>query len=424
MNPLSKLLAGLAAVGALSAAPTRADEKPDAPKPGAKPDEKKPEIDPKDVRVGPPPELAELRKAVEDAARKGENVEEIRKQLDALEKALAGKPWVKPKPGEETPSRPPLADPGRLPPPIAFPNPRIQPDAELMQKVQELMLKAALLRPDDPAGAEKLLKEARELMGKAPGGLLLPPPIFDVRPVPAAGRGSRLGIRVEDLTAAAAERLNVPGRRGVLAAEIVPGSPAEKAGLKANDVILEFDGKAVSDPTEFVRTVQTRKPGEKINLVYARDGKKVEAKGIVLADLDNRRGGIDLIPGALDPRILPVPVPVPGVELVPLPLPNAIPPLDPAALPPPIKFPANLAPGKSRSVNVRIQNDAVTIDADEDGVKFVITGTVAGGKVEVSKISVTKDKKTVDAESIEKLPAEFRDSAKSIMDGVKVSGGK
>ena len=52
-------------------------------KPAAK-DEKKPAFDPKDVRVGPPPELAALREAVEDAAKKGENVEEIRKQLEVL----------------------------------------------------------------------------------------------------------------------------------------------------------------------------------------------------------------------------------------------------------------------------------------------------------------------------------------------------
>src|SRR5262245_37358360 len=86
-------------------------------KPAAKDD--KPAIDPKDVRVGPPPELAELRKAVEDAAKKGENVDEIRKQLDALEKVLAGKAWVKPKPVEEppapqTPPAAPLALPGNF----------------------------------------------------------------------------------------------------------------------------------------------------------------------------------------------------------------------------------------------------------------------------------------------------------------------
>src|SRR5258707_1031507 len=80
------------------------DKKTDEKKVDEKKADPKPSIDPKDVRVGPPPELADLRKAVEEAARKGENVDEIRKQLDALEKALAGKAWVKPKPVEEPPA--------------------------------------------------------------------------------------------------------------------------------------------------------------------------------------------------------------------------------------------------------------------------------------------------------------------------------
>src|SRR5438552_5427813 len=98
-----------------------ADEpKPDGDKPAQKADEKKPE-----VMVGPPPELAALRKAVEDAARKGENVDEVRKQLDALEKALTGKAWAKPKPVEPQPeTAPPVRPaPGIRPlPPVRVPD--------------------------------------------------------------------------------------------------------------------------------------------------------------------------------------------------------------------------------------------------------------------------------------------------------------
>jgi hypothetical protein len=70
----------------LLAAAVRADEPKAAPKTIP--------IDPKEVKVGPPPELARLRKAVDEAARKGENVDEIRKELEALEKAFVGRAWV------------------------------------------------------------------------------------------------------------------------------------------------------------------------------------------------------------------------------------------------------------------------------------------------------------------------------------------
>src|SRR4051812_26930029 len=92
------------------------DPKPDG-KPPQKTDEKKAE-----VMVGPPPELAELRKAVEGAARKGENVGGARRRLDALEKALTGKPWTKPKGVEPEPEPLPPAGvaPGIRPLPPGF----------------------------------------------------------------------------------------------------------------------------------------------------------------------------------------------------------------------------------------------------------------------------------------------------------------
>lgn len=253
-----------------------------------KPADKKPAFDPKDVRVGPPPELAALRQAVEDAARKGENVDEIRKQLDALETALAGKPWVKPKPADEPPApsgvRP--VPPRDVPPFFGG----IQPapaDLEAIQKAQKLMLEAALLQADDPKKAAELMKEARELMmkGLRPGGGLVVP-VFPGGGLvlPPRGGNARLGIRVESVPPALAEKAGIPDGRGVRVAEVLPDTAAEKAGLKAGDIITEFAGKPVGDdPTEFVRTVQGTR-GAKVDITYYRDGKKAEAKGVQLAD--------------------------------------------------------------------------------------------------------------------------------------------
>lgn len=386
MMRYSRWLASLAAVAALHTA-AFAQEKKDEPK---KAEEPKPAIDPKEVRVGPPPELAELRKAVEDAARKGENVDEIRKQLESLEKALAGKAWVRPKPVEE-PADPPRRNPREdVPRPVPLPFPG---GAELMPenllKAQELMLKAALLRADNPAEAEKLMRKAAELMGVNRGALLLPPrmDLFPVLP----GRGSRLGVRVEEVPEAMIERFDLPKDNGILAAEIVPDSAAEKAGLKAGDVIVEFAGKPVgTDPTRFVRAVQGMKPGEKVDITYFRKGKKEEAKGIPLSDLEPRRE-FEVPRNA--PPLLPLPVPI-----------------DPELLP----------RGANKSLNVQVTNGKAVIEAVEDGVKVSIEGTVADGNVTPTTIAVTEGRKTVDAESIDKLPAEHRDRVKRILGEVKV----
>lgn len=388
MKRYSRWLASLAAVAALHTAAV-AQEKTDTPK---KAEEPKPAVDPKDVRVGPPPELAELRKAVEDAARKGENVDEIRKQLEAVEKALAGKAWVRPKPVED-PAEPPRRGPRDVvPQPVPLPGVELRM-AENLQKAQELMLKAALLRAEDPAEAERLMKRAAELMGVNRGGGLLLPPRIDVLPgLPGLpGRGSRLGVRVEEVPEAMIERFDLPKDNGILAAEIVPDSAAEKAGLKAGDVIVEFAGKPVgTDPTRFVRIVQAMRPGEKVDVVYYRKGKKEEAKGIQLADLEPRRD----FEAPRNPPAPPRVVPLPGFD----PNPRV----------------------ENKSLNVQVTDGKATIEANEDGVKVSIEGTVTGGKVTPTKIAVTEGRKTVDAESIEKLPAEHRDRVKRILGEVKV----
>jgi hypothetical protein len=112
---------------------------------------------PKDGRSDPPAELTALRTAVEEAARKGENVEDIRKQLEGVEKAMIGRTLTAPKPMPPTePAQPNPARP-RLPRPIQplplpvppggdFPLPDLLPgvgiDPAAIQKAQEQMVKA------------------------------------------------------------------------------------------------------------------------------------------------------------------------------------------------------------------------------------------------------------------------------------------
>ncbi|MDB5307220.1 MAG: mucD 1 [Gemmataceae bacterium] len=407
------VLSGVGFAGPADDPPKAGKKAADAPKADdKKADDKKPGFDPKDVRIGPPPELAALRAAVEEAARKGENVDEIRKQLDSLEKALAGKAWVKPKVVEDPPAPP--AFPGGLQP---FPQPPFpgggrpfpvrpvvpfpgglqinQPDKEMIQKAQGLLTKAARLALEDPVAnkekVEALQREAQELMVKAmrpaAGGLM---PLLPG----ARGGNGRLGVRVEKVPAGQADR-------GILVAEVLPGSAAEKAGLKAGDVIVEFAGKPVSDdPTEFVRTVYGMKNGEKVDIVYVRNGKKSEAKGVPLADA---------VPAA---RL--------GAEFAPFLAPDFVPLLDPNPLPDLGFAPAEGA--KRTNMSVKVENGTFTINAEQDGVKVYLEGRAEGGKPVPSKIEVTDGKKKMEAKSVDQLPAEYRDRVQKLLDGVK--GGK
>jgi S1-C subfamily serine protease len=97
---------------------------------------------------------------------------------------------------------------------------------------------------------------------------------------------ARLGIRMERVPAVAAEQLGLAPNTGVVVSMVTPNSPAEKAGLKVHDIILEFAGKPVSDNLDdFIRRVGEVKAGEKIDIVVMRKGKKVEVKGVELPEV-------------------------------------------------------------------------------------------------------------------------------------------
>jgi aminopeptidase YwaD len=59
---------------------------------------------------------------------------------------------------------------------------------------------------------------------------------------------------------------------------VSPGSPADSAGLKAGDVIVEFDGKPVTDLYEYSDALYARKPGDEVSVVVIRDGKRLTLK--------------------------------------------------------------------------------------------------------------------------------------------------
>jgi serine protease Do len=85
---------------------------------------------------------------------------------------------------------------------------------------------------------------------------------------------AQLGVMIQPLTHELAEQFGLDAREGVLVADVMAGTPAAKADLKAGDVIVEFAGQAVSTPRELQAAVEQSEIGAKQEMVVVRDGKR------------------------------------------------------------------------------------------------------------------------------------------------------
>lgn len=85
-----------------------------------------------------------------------------------------------------------------------------------------------------------------------------------------------IGLTVQPLTPELAEALKLADSRGVLVNRVNPGSPAERAGLKAGDVLVSLDGQALADGGQYRNRAALAKPGGTVVMGLVRDGRRLE----------------------------------------------------------------------------------------------------------------------------------------------------
>jgi predicted metalloprotease with PDZ domain len=82
-----------------------------------------------------------------------------------------------------------------------------------------------------------------------------------------------LGVMLQELTPSMSKALQMGDKSGVMINEVVDDSPADKAGLEDGDVILQFNGKTISDDGDLVKAVRATSPGDNVKIVVLRNGK-------------------------------------------------------------------------------------------------------------------------------------------------------
>ena len=85
---------------------------------------------------------------------------------------------------------------------------------------------------------------------------------------------SWLGVYIQPLDNDAAKALEMETRDGALVSQVIEGSPAEKGGVEEGDVIIRFDNKNISDPSNLKNTVSLMPPGSKSEVIVFRNGSK------------------------------------------------------------------------------------------------------------------------------------------------------
>ncbi|HUL35891.1 MAG TPA: PDZ domain-containing protein [Candidatus Eisenbacteria bacterium] len=90
--------------------------------------------------------------------------------------------------------------------------------------------------------------------------------------------GGWLGVGVSEVSADIVKSLKLPEERGALVGRIVPDSPAAKAGLKENDVVLNINGERVEGTEQFRRMIHEIPPGRMATLTIWRDGRSQNVK--------------------------------------------------------------------------------------------------------------------------------------------------
>jgi serine protease Do len=148
-----------------------------------------------------------------------------------------------------------------------------------LRKVENLSAQLSGKQGELEAKAEDMAARAQELTSRVEDQLQ------DNRNLlvsPGEG-GGWLGVAISEVTPEKAAELKLTSVRGVIVTDVEPDSPAAKAGLKENDVLLQYDGQTVEGTVQFRRLVRETPPGRKVSVLLSRDG-RTETLSIELAD--------------------------------------------------------------------------------------------------------------------------------------------
>src|SRR5258708_21681139 len=115
-----------------------------------------------------------------------------------------------------------------------------------------------------------------------------------------------IGVQIQPVTNEIADSLGMKNARGALVAEPQSGSPAQKAGIKAGDVIVSVNSESVADSRNLARRISAMAPGTSVKLGIIRGGRE-DTLTLTLGELPKERQARTDPEGAISPGAVEAP---------------------------------------------------------------------------------------------------------------------
>jgi serine protease Do len=109
-----------------------------------------------------------------------------------------------------------------------------------------------------------------------------------------------IGVSIQEITPELAASFGLEEPVGALVSAVIPGDPAEKAGIEPGDIIVEFDGKPIENVNDLPRTVAATAPGKKAEIKLIREGKE---KVLSVEIAEKREAGEEAPPEEEEARV-------------------------------------------------------------------------------------------------------------------------
>jgi hypothetical protein len=235
---------------------------------------------------------------------------------------------------------------------------------------------------------------------------------------PVSGHG-RIGIAVHEPDPILADQLDLPKGQGLVITNVIKNSPAEKAGLQKNDILLQLDGRAVPNHAQdFLKIVASMPAKKAMDAIILRKGKKEVISGI---QLTAQTADKELRLWVETPKTSAQPGSPPGIARKETLLWQVKP--DHAARAPGKRAdlwafgtPPDGARDKAVILTLMRTEDRFTARHQEGSLIITITGKMDGGKARVGTINIQDGNQYSKYERVQDVPAQYRDKVQEIVD--------